>query len=74
MPDIVKVDLGQASRLAELVEAARDCVGMRRLAVLPAKEQTVIVVAGAELASLELDPRQMRLQCRQPSASTTDSD
>ena len=30
MPGVVKVDLGQASGLAELMEAARDGVGMRK--------------------------------------------
>jgi hypothetical protein len=46
---VVQVDLWEVGRLGESLEAPRDRVGMRRLAVLPAEQDTVVLVVRPEV-------------------------
>ena len=59
--DVVQVDFWQPGR-RELLEASRDRVGMRRPAIRPAEQHTVIVVVRPEILALLVEHLDMRLQ------------
>jgi hypothetical protein len=52
MPDVMQVDLREASRGGQPLEPARDRIGVRRSAVLPAEQHAMVVVVRPEVAAL----------------------
>jgi len=62
VPQVVQVDLRQPGRRGELLEPARDRVGARGSAVLPAEQHPMILVVRAQLAPLLVEALDVRLE------------